>query len=185
MLIESCQRHLGVCSFSDLPRFAKSDPGFWNVISLLEPSFRKLDIRGFREIHHARFHDVVATDGVEEDGGLGIPRAKHLKEIFRFADSVPGEPLLVHCRAGISRSTGVALCLIVRAMHQRGDSVEQIGEEAPEILLQIRPQAAPNPLILELGFTAFLPAGDARDLVVKLLNHPRFIENRFHGATRR
>lgn len=185
MLIESCQRHLGVCSYKDLQRFAKSDPGFWNVISLLEPSFPKLAIRGFRKIHHARFHDVVGLDDVEENEGLGIPRAEHLKEIFRFADSVPGEPLLVHCRAGISRSTGVALCLIVRAMHQRGDSLEQIGEEASEILLQIRPQAAPNPLILELGFVEFLSASDARDLVVKLVNHPRFIENRFHGATRR
>jgi len=112
-------------------------------------------------------------------------KGKHLKDIFRFADSVPGEPLMVHCRAGISRSTGVALCLIVRALHQRGDSLEMIAQEAPEIILQIRPQAAPNPLILELGFAEFLSETDARDLVVTLINHPRLLENRFLGGTRR
>lgn len=185
MFIEVCQRHLGVCSYNDLPRFAKSDPGFWNVISLLEPSFPKLALRGFRKIHHARLYDVIGLEGLEGDSGLGIPRAEHLKDIFRFADSVPGEPLLVHCRAGISRSTGVALCLIVRALHQRGDSSKLIAEQAPEIILQIRPQAAPNPLILELGFAEFLSAADARDLVVKLVNHPRLLENRFLGGSKR
>jgi len=185
MLIESCQRHLGVCSYNDLPRFAKSDPGFWNVISLLEPSFPKLALRGFRKIHHARLYDVIGLEGLEGDAGLGIPRAEHLKDIFRFDDSVPGEPLLVHCRAGVSRSAAVALAIIVRAMHLSGATYDEIRVQAPETLIQIRPQAAPNPLILELGFAEFLSATDARDLVVKLVNHPRFIENRFHGATRR
>jgi len=32
MFIEFIHRHLGVCSYKDLPRFAKSDPKFWNLI---------------------------------------------------------------------------------------------------------------------------------------------------------
>lgn len=185
MFIESCRRHIGVCSFNDLARFAKSDPGFWNVISILEPSFPKLALGGFRKIHHARLYDVIGLEGLGTEGGLGIPRSEHMRAIFQFSDSLPGEPLLVHCRAGISRSTGVALCLIVRGMHTRRAPLERILDEAPGILLQIRPQAAPNPLILELGLGEFMTAADARKTTVSLVNHPAFLQNRFVGGSRR
>lgn len=87
----------------------------------------------------------------------------------------------MHCWAGISRSTAVALALIARETYAASFTVDEIRTEAPEILLAIRPHAAPNPLILELGLARFLPAEDARRLTVEWVNHPILFSNRLGG----
>jgi len=182
MFLECVQRHLGVCGYSDLPRFAKSDPGFWNLISILEPASPGLSMQGFRKVHGARFFDVTGLEGLDGDDMLGVPKSEHIRGIFSFADSVPGEALLVHCRAGVSRSAAVALLIIARAMHLDGASYDEIRVEAPETLIQIRPQATPNPLILELGFAEFLTADAANQMTIEIVNHPVLFANRFHGG---
>jgi len=182
MYIECIQRHLGVCGFSDLPRFAKSDPDFWNVVSILEPSFPRLTLRGFRKIHSVRCYDVTGVEGLDADDVAGIPRSEHIRAIFEFADSLPGQPLLVHCRAGVSRSAAIALAILVRGMHAGGTPLATICDFAPETLLLIRPQATPNPLMLELAFAEFLPPRTARQLMVEIVNHPALFGNRHKGA---
>ena len=84
-------------------------------------------------------------------------------------------PLLVHCRAGVSRSAAVALALIVRALHPSKDIVE----EAVQQLLVIRRRARPNVHVLNLGLQQFLPGAEARKLVKALVNHPVLLHNRF------
>ncbi|MCU0776148.1 MAG: hypothetical protein MUF86_00575 [Akkermansiaceae bacterium] len=120
---------------------------------------------------------------MDESELIHAPRAEHLDEVFRFADSMPGEPLLVHCWAGVSRSTAVALVLIVRAMHFDGYTEDEIVSEACEILLEIRPQAAPNPLVLEIGLSRFMDADSANRLMVRLVNDPALFQNRHKGAS--
>lgn len=127
--------------------------------------------------------DVVGTDGMDESELIHAPRVEHLDEVFQFADSAPSEPLLVHCWAGVSRSTGVALALMVRTMHLEGCSEEEIVDYACGTLLEIRPQAAPNPLILEIGLSRFLNATAANRLAVRLVNHPGLFQNRHNGAS--
>lgn len=56
-------------------------------------------------------------------------------------------------------------------------------KEASEILLEIRPQAAPNPLVLETGLSRFLDASAASRLAVRLVNHPGLFQNRHRGAS--
>lgn len=184
MFIECIQRHIAVCGFNDLAGYAKSDRNFWNVISILEPSYPKVALRGFLKVHHMRCYDVIGKGGLEDDD-LGIPKPEHLCEAIRFSDHLAGEPLLVHCRAGVSRSTGMALVILVRAMVLDGFSETEILKETPEILLAIRPQSAPNPMFLELGFRAFLPEEIATDWMRRLVNHPAFMANRFKGSTPR
>ena len=181
MFIEPLQRHLSVCARADLPGIARLDAGFWNVVSMRGPSQQRIECLGFRKVHDVVCYDVGGVDPSDPDNTLGIPRAEHLKDIFRFADCPAGEPILVHCQAGKSRSTAVALALIVRAMHLDGYSVEEISKEAPEMLLSIRPQAAPNPLILGLGLAEFLPEIQAARLVKELANHPDLFRNRMGG----
>jgi len=183
MFIESIQRHIAVCGFSELPRFAKSDPDFWNLVSILEPSAPRFTIRGFRKIHVVRCYDVTGDEGIDGNDMLGVPRSEHLRAIYQFADSLPGQPLLVHCRAGVSRSAAVALAIIVRAMHLGGASYDEIRVQAPETLMQIRPQATPNPLILELGFSEFLSTETAKQLMIEIVNHPVLFANRHRGGT--
>jgi predicted protein tyrosine phosphatase len=181
MLIESIQRHFTVCAQLDLPKISRRDPDFWNVISIREPSRPRIPREGFKKILTVICYDADSQDPVHFEGMLGIPRREYLDAVFRFVDSIAGEPILVHCSAGISRSTAVALSLIARKMHADGFGLEEIRKEAPEILLAIRPRATPNPLILELGLAAFLPAEEARGMTVDWVNHPVLFANRMGG----
>jgi predicted protein tyrosine phosphatase len=183
MFITPLQRHLHVCAQVELPAYSKRDPGFWNVISIREPYRPTPNPAGFRKIHTMLCLDVVGTDGMDESELVHAPREKHLDEVFQFADSVPGQPLLVHCWAGVSRSTGVALALLVRAMHLDGYSEDEIVNKACEILLEIRPQAAPNPMVLEIGLSRFMDADSAKRLMVRLVNDPALFQNRHKGAS--
>lgn len=183
VFVESLQRHLHVCAQVELPEYSKRDPEFWNVVSIREPYRPTPNPAGFRMIHTMLCLDVVGTDGMEENELIHAPQVEHLDAVFQFADSVPGEPLLVHCWAGVSRSTGVALSLIVRAMLLNGRSEDDIVKEASEILLEIRPQAAPNPWVLEIGLSRFLDASAANRLAVRLVNHPALFQNRHKGAS--
>lgn len=181
MFIECIQRHLSVCGQLDLPKIAKRDPNFWNVISIREPTRPAIDPRGFKHIHKAIFYDANTQDEKYFEGTMGIPRREHLDGILRFVDSIAGEPLLVHCWAGVSRSTAVALTLIAREMHNDGFDLFKIRKMAPEILLAIRPRATPNPLILELGLACFLSAEQAKEVMIEWVNHPVFFANRMGG----
>lgn len=52
-------------------------------------------------------------------------------------------------------------------------------EQAVNLLLQIRPQSRPNALVLQVGLEQFLPANEAHQLMITLVNHPVLLENRF------
>lgn len=180
MFFESIQRHLAVCAQNDLPQIAKLDPAFWNVISIREPARPKIPTLGFKRIHALLCYDIIGPEGLDPSQ-LGIPRKEHLQDIFRFIDGMPTEPILVHCWAGVSRSAAVALAIIARGLYYDGFSSEEIVQQGPEMLLQIRRIAAPNPLILELGLSCFLSEEQARKLAVALVNHPILYRNRMNA----
>jgi predicted protein tyrosine phosphatase len=86
-------------------------------------------------------HDICAPQE-----GLVQPSREHVAELLAFTDAWTGElPMLVHCWAGVSRSTAAAF---VMACRKRPD--------LPEIALarQLRalsPEATPNALIVQLA----------------------------------
>jgi predicted protein tyrosine phosphatase len=86
-------------------------------------------------------HDICAPEA-----GLVQPSRENLAQLLAFADAWSGEqPMLVHCWAGVSRSTAAAF---VVACRKRPD--------LPEIALarQLRalsPEATPNALIVQLA----------------------------------
>jgi len=186
MILDCLQRHLAVCSQPDLPNWSKDQPNFWNLISIREPTRPRIDPAGFCRIHAIVCHDVVGTEGISEEDRktLILPDIDHVRGVFAFADETGSEPLLVHCWAGVSRSTAMALGLIVRGMHWDGYEPEEIAEEAPTILLDLRPRAAPNALVLRLALEEiYRDAEIAESLLRDLLNHPGFFGNFFSGAS--
>jgi len=80
-----------------------------------------------------RFDDISATmdDYVE-------PQKLHIEKALSFADKVGNGTLLIHCHAGISRSSAIALAIITKDL---GAGREL---EAVEILKKINPNARPN-----------------------------------------
>jgi predicted protein tyrosine phosphatase len=87
------------------------------------------------------FHDIAAPQD-----GLLAPCAEQVAELLAFAARwVPARPLLVHCWAGVSRSTAAALII--------GCQRTLVGTEM-EIAHALRiaaPYATPNPLLIALA----------------------------------
>lgn len=86
------------------------------------------------------FDDVVR----QEDGG---PSREDVERLVRFARRVDLSQgcVLVHCRAGIGRSSAAALIILSVVLgpgHER---------EAAEYVLRENPRALPNPRMLELA----------------------------------
>lgn len=175
MFIQCLGRHLAVCSAPELPAVARRDPGFWHLISIMEPSRRLVSGGGLRDVLSLRFDDAENLETAEP--GIVFPTAQHLVDAFAFADKRFGEPLLVQCWAGLSRSVAVALGLIARGMFLKSEA--DFGQSAVETLLEIRPQARPNVLVLRLALESFLPADQAEATAREMVNHPVLLENRF------
>lgn len=172
MLIPSLGRHLSVASAAEAQKMVKTDLNFWNVISIHEARAPRTQLRGAKRVHYVAFDDVENPTG---DGGWVLARESDIQRIFAFADTRPAEPLLVHCRAGVSRSTAVALAFMVRGLI----GSERIVVEAAEQLLAVRQFARPNVHVLRLSLQQFLPAKRADELAIALVNHPRLFSNRF------
>lgn len=174
MFISEIGRHLTVCGVREVDQFTKRDKKFWNIVSILEPSMARQTWRDAKEIHHACFHDAEES---EEGDGIKLAKPEDILGIFQFIDDRLGQPMLIHCRAGQSRSTAVALGLIVRGLVQSGSA--NVAGPAVDYLLEIRRQSCPNALILRQCLGLFLAPDPTDALVKEMLNHTLLMENRF------
>lgn len=175
MFIKSLNRHLAVCSVHELPAVAKRDSGFWHSISIMEPWRPLAPRQGLRDVLSLRFDDAENLDS--DDTGITFPQPQHILDALAFADERVGEPLLIQCWAGLSRSAAMALGFIARGLYC--DGVENYAEKSVDYLLQIRPQSHPNVLVLKLVLRTFLSAELAEATTVEMVNHPLLLGNKF------
>ena len=83
-----------------------------HVVSLLGPETPHRSFSGIPDPHHLKltFHDIT-----EPAEGLTPPAPDHVEMLIGFLETRQGQdPLLIHCWAGISRSTAsafTAMCL--------------------------------------------------------------------------
>jgi predicted protein tyrosine phosphatase len=135
-----------VCGLEELAGHAEREVS--HVLSILDPEQPEPEaFGGYGE--HARlelkFHDII-----EETPGFVAPQPGHVEKMLEFGQDILRDPetvrhLLVHCHAGISRSTAAMSLLLAQA---------QPGLGAGEVLAQvlhIREKAWPNLRILSLG----------------------------------
>lgn len=87
-----------------------------------------------------RFEDVDVVDK-----SVALPEPGHVGVVLRFARENPDGLLMIHCKAGIARSTALALAVIADRM---GEGRE---DEAVADLLAVRPEAVPNILMLQFA----------------------------------
>jgi predicted protein tyrosine phosphatase len=135
-----------VCGIDELNDHC--DVGVSHVLSILDPDAPEPPVFGAFSEHERlelRFDDVI-----EDFPDKVAPRRQDVEEILAFGRDLVGEPpatanLLVHCHAGVSRSTAAMTLILAQA---RSDLA---GDEILAEVLRIRSCAWPNLRIIELG----------------------------------
>ena len=173
MFIERLNRELAICSAIQVGPFLATDPGRWHVVSIRDPLHAEAELAGAKSACHLVFEDAIPTPGTEGPG----PNATHLENLLAYAASTAPEPLVFQCWAGRSRSTAMALVVIVKELHAQGMAGTELVGTAVDILLSLRPNATPNRFVLRLGLEQWLPAEDAQKLSTALIREPRMKAN--------
>lgn len=174
MFVDCLGRELAVRGQVEAEDLLQREPGRWQVISIREPNHPESNLDGALTVHRCIFEDVQTEAGQHGHG----PRSAHVESMVKAVDRQRPGPLLIHCWAGVSRSPAVALTLVVRGLWNQGLDGPMLTQQALETLRAIRPQAAPNPLVLRLGLQLFAPSSLVKPLSTALLRDPRILANR-------
>lgn len=152
---------IGICGLEELPDHCAI--GVSHVLSILDPDWPVPEAFGGYGEHsrlELRFHDII-----EEQKRLIAPRREHVERLLAFGQDLAADPaahLLVHCHAGVSRSTASMALILAQAMPQA--PAEAVFDE----VRRIRPQAWPNLRILEMGDAALGRGGALVAAVARL-----------------
>jgi len=119
--------------------------GVTHVLSILDPGWPEPDSLSRFDINRRlrlRFHDVI-----ESQPGIAPERwdVELLLAFSRDLTMANEVHLLVHCHAGVSRSTAAATLVMAQTCHDRP------AAEVLQEVVRLRPRAWPNLRILELG----------------------------------
>jgi len=134
-----------ICGIPELPEHCAA--GVTHVLSILDPEWpdpAAFDAFAPHRRLALRFHDVI-----EELPGRIAPARGDVERLLAFGRELGirqgGDHLLVHCHAGVSRSTASAALILAQAWPERP------AREALDAVVRMRPRAWPNLRILELG----------------------------------
>jgi predicted protein tyrosine phosphatase len=120
-------------------------------VSLLDPDFAFPDLGpeyGDRHLR-LRFHDAH-----DASDGQVIPSAEDIERFLSFLSGWQlGSSLLIHCRAGIGRSTAAAYVATCWRHPEVGE------RRIAELLREIAPLARPNETVVRLSDTAMNRSG--------------------------
>jgi predicted protein tyrosine phosphatase len=133
-----------ICGIAELDEHCAA--GVTHVLSILDPGWPDppafADFAPHRRLA-LRFHDII-----ESLPGWLAPSRDDVARLLAFGREL-GSPaaghLLVHCHAGVSRSTAAAALILAQA------HPDQPAAAALDRVAQIRPRAWPNLRILEFG----------------------------------
>lgn len=113
-----------------------------HVLSLLDPGKRPIlhddtPLQNWLLIHFEDVHNMYA---------YYAPKEEHIIQFLEWAKKLPDDAiLLVHCEAGVSRSTAAAMAILVQY-----HGIDKI-DECIQAIHDVRPQCCPNPIITELA----------------------------------
>jgi predicted protein tyrosine phosphatase len=135
-----------VCGIDELGEHATL--GATHVLSILDPDYPVPEAFGQYGEHarlERRFHDII-----DPTPGMILPSAEDVAAVLAFGRELSDEPrplanLLVHCHAGVSRSTASMTLILAQALPDT---------PAPAILdmvYGIRDKAWPNLRMIEMG----------------------------------
>lgn len=149
-----------VCGIDELPDHSAA--GVTHVLSILDPDRAIPDALGtFGE--HERL-ELRFLDEIEEGPGMDPPMLTHVEQVLAFGRTLidepqPGAHLLVHCHAGVSRSTASMILIIAQARPDLPAAV--IVQE----VFRVRAKAWPNLRMIEMGDALLGRNGDLVEAV--------------------
>lgn len=133
-------RRLFVCSLRHLPAVAERHlPS--HLLSLLGPTG---SVERPESIDAARHLRVAFNDIAEPREGMILPEEAHVRQVLAFAEGCDAT-LLVHCWAGISRSTAAAYMIGCARFPDLGEA------QIAAVLRAAAPEATPNPRLVALA----------------------------------
>ncbi|WP_232792854.1 tyrosine phosphatase family protein [Caulobacter hibisci] len=119
-----------------------------HVVSLLSPTAEPPEVAAVERLHLS-FHDIA-----EPRAGLVAPDAPLIAQLLTFAETWNGaRSLLLHCYAGVSRSTAAAYILACEQLPERDEA------ELAQALRALSPSATPNALMIALADAALVRNG--------------------------
>lgn len=139
---------LTICGLAELDLHRAR--GVTHVLSIMDPDWPDPVSFGTYEPHHRtilRFHDAI-----ESGDGTVLPERLHVEHVVAFGQRIVTDltprgagHVLVHCHAGVSRSTAAMTTLLAMADPAAGE------DKLFERLVAIRPQAWPNLRMIEFA----------------------------------
>ena len=158
------------------------EAGVTHVLSILDPGWPEPEALGAFDAHRRlelRFHDVI-----EAGPGWIAPDRLDVEQLLSFGRDLTearGTHLLVHCHAGVSRSTAAATLILAQARPDRP------AEEVLQAVVRQRSHAWPNLRILELGDALLDRRGEIVDAARaiyrrRLEREPWMIEQMIEGG---
>ena len=158
------------------------EAGVTHVLSILDPGWPEPEALGAFDAHRRlelRFHDVI-----EAGPGWIAPERLDVEQLLSFGRDLTesrGTHLLVHCHAGVSRSTAAATLILAQARPDRP------AEEVLQVVVRQRSHAWPNLRILELGDALLDRRGEIVDAARaiyrrRLEREPWMIEQMIEGG---
>ncbi|AWK87635.1 tyrosine phosphatase family protein [Azospirillum thermophilum] len=146
---------LTVCGIEELTGFCGT--GVSHVLSILDPDHPEptaFGAYGEHERLELRFHDII-----DPTPGQVTPEKEDVERILAFGRDLMAEPeacahLLVHCHAGISRSTAALTMILAQARPDRP------AADAMEAVVAIRHKAWPNLRMIEFADQMLGRGGD-------------------------
>lgn len=135
-----------VCGIGELAEHRRGNVS--HVLSILDPGFPvPEDFASFGPHRRLelRFHDII-----DDIPGMQRPEPEHIRRLLDFAQETLVEAtddahLLLHCHAGVSRSSASAILVLAKACPQMP------ADEITAWLLHVRENVWPNLRMLEIG----------------------------------
>ena len=158
MDIDSFRQKFKIVGVEEARRLSQAQLTGWNILSIRGRMNEPLSFPGARQTKSLHFDDVEA-DCPEEQ--LFAARPEDIRAALAFAREINDEPLLIHCAAGISRSTAVAWIILYDKLNGKPDAVRQ----SFEIVRKVRPILAPNRHVLRLGIEALVPGRNRKAIM--------------------
>src|SRR5580704_1416941 len=139
------QSRLTICGLDELD--IHSARSVTHVLSILDPAWPEPEAFFAYDPHHRT--TLHFNDAIEPAANIQLPQHKHVEDILAFGSAFQRDRaeradahLLIHCHAGISRSTAAMASLLAQA------HPDEAEERIFERLAAIRPQAWPNSLMI-------------------------------------